>query len=57
MPRGKKESTNQNIEKSKRNKSGSESEEVSESEEEEAIDPANDSRMAEVFRLTEDKKD
>merc|ERR1740129_2307482 len=41
----------------KRNKSGSESEEESGSEEDEKDDPANDSRMAEVFRLTEDRKE
>ena len=41
----------------KRNKSGSESEEESASEEDEKDDPANDSRMAEVFRLTEDRKE
>jgi len=44
--------------KKRNNKNDSESEgEESGSEDDEKIDPANDSRMAEVFRLTEDRKD
>ena len=44
-------------ERRKVRESGIESEEDSESEEDEPIDPANDSRMTEVFRLTEDRKE